>query len=416
MRTLSKIQVIILVLGLIVAIPFASYAAEGKIMIGQTPSTTFPIVIDTPGSYVLTSNLQVSTNFNCIQISADNVTLDLNGFALTGPGTGSGGSGIYVNGYSNITIMNGTVKDFRSSGIYFLSSAKIQLKDLKCTNNGQRGIYVENATVVNCIAEENLTDGIRAYYSTVKDCTSNDNTEDGIDVLSSTVLNCQAYSNTGRGIYSRRSSLTNCTVTFSGDHGIEASDSTLSNCTSYGNNAEAQYGIHLTDSIATGCAANENYYGFYAENSSLNNCIANMNDDWGYRVDKATISNCSATNNGATGFIIDSSSVITNSTANSNGYNGFSPVQYSVITNCTANSNSHYGIRVGSHNRIEGNNVNYNGHTGESGYGIIAESACIQNYVIKNTCSDNYSGNFVQGDFDVMPMTGDNANYSFTSP
>ena len=392
METLSKIQVSIAVLVLILVIPAFSYAADGKIKIGQTPSTIFPIVIDTSGSYILTSNLQVSTTFNCIQIAADNVTLDLNGFALTGPGTGSAGHGIYVNGYNNITIMNGTVRDFMSTGIYFLSSTKIQLKDLKCTNNGQRGIYVENATVANCIAEENGNTGIRAYYSTVRDCTSNDNTEDGIDVLSSTVLNCQAYYNNNRGIYSRRSSLTNCTITFSGDHGIEASDSTITNCTSYGNNNPGSSGINLTNSIATNCTANENSKGFYIMHSTLTNCAAKMNSHCGIEAWYSTITSC---------------------TANMNDYEGFD-IWRTTITNCTAFGNYYIGINAGDNNRIEANNIRGNGLSSEYGFGIYLGAGARDNYVIKNTASDNYSGNFQDDGLDnYMPLTGDNANYGF---
>lgn len=386
MRTLSKIQLSLLALVLTVAIPVVSYAADGKIKIGQTPSTTFPIVISESGSYVLTSNLQVSTNFNCIEISADNVTLDLNGFVLIGPGTGSGGSGIYVNGHNNITIMNGTVRDFRSSGIYFLSSSKIQLKDLKCTNNGQRGIYVENATIINCIAEENGTTGIRAYYSTVKDCTTNDNTEDGIDVLSSTVLNCQAYSNNGRGIYSRRSSITNCTITFSGDHGIEAYDSTLTNCTSYGNNNANADGFDLTDSIATNCTANENFLGFSVTNSTLANCTAN-NNSFGMDVDNSILTHCTASYNGNWGIYV---------------------VNRSVVSNCNANHNDWTGIWVEYSSRIEGNNVRFN-----DDYGIQLAASGGHNYVIKNTASDNGTNFQDNGINNYMPLTGDNRNYSF---
>jgi parallel beta-helix repeat protein len=396
MRKLSRIPLNVLVIMFVLAIPASSYAAEGKIMIGQTPSTTFPIVIDIPGSYVLTSNLQVSTNLNCIQISADNVTLDLNGFALTGPGTGSGGYGIYLSGYKNITVMNGTVRDFMGSGIYFLSSTKIQLKDLKCSNNGQNGIYVGNATVINCIAEENGTDGIRAYYATVKDCAANDNTDDGFNVLSSTVLNVQAYSNDNRGIYSRRSSLTNCTTTFSGDHGIEAYDSTVTNCTSYNNTTEHKNGIYLTDSIATNCTANGSHVGFRITNTTLTNCTANMND---FR-----------------GFNVLSNSTLTNCTANGNYDHGFYIADSSVVTNCTATNNGMHGIWVGRRNRIEGNNVRYNGHLHESGYGIRITSTLSEayNYVIKNTASDNYGGNFYNINPDnYMPLTGDDRNYGF---
>ena len=394
MRTLFKIQLSLLSLVLAVVVPVASYAAEGKIMLGQTPSTTFPIVIDEPGSYVLTSNLTVSTTFNCIEISADNVTLDLNGFALVGPGSGSAGSGIYVNDNNNITVMNGTVRDFMSTGIYFLSSKKNQLKDLKCTNNGQYGIYVENATVVNCIAEENGTDGIRAYYSTVKDCNSNNNSDDGFNVLSSTVLNCQGYYNGNRGIYSRRSTISNCTMTFSGTHGIEAYDSTIIHCTSYesrGLGTELGNGIYVTNSSVTNSTAIENIdHGINAENSTITNCVANDNNF---------------------GIVIRSNSTIANCTANGNNRDGIF-VYDSTVTRCTANNNDGSGIYVHSRSRIEGNNVRSDEQS--QSYGIYLWSIGRDNYVIKNTASDNSEDNFRdEGTNNYMPMTGDNRNYSF---
>jgi len=375
MRTLSKIQVSIVVLVLVVTVPVVSYAVDGKIKIGQTPSTTFPIVIDASGSYVLTSNLQVSTNFNCIQIAADNVTLDLNGFALIGPGTGSAGSGIYVGSNNNITIMNGTVRDFRSSGIYFLSGAKNQLKDLRCINNGQAGIDVEQATVVNCITEDNATNGIKADYSTVRDCTSNNNSDDGIGVVSSTVLNCQIFSNNNRGIYSRHSTITSCTITGNFRDGIEAYDTTITNCTSYGN---VPFGA-------------------------------------GIQVNDSTVTNCVATGNGLSGFKV-TNSTITNCTANANNYYGFNVVSESSVTNCTANNNHYSGIIIGSpgKSRIAGNNLRSNGQSQTSGFGINILLESDNNYVIKNTASDNFDGNFIDdGPNNYMPLTGDNRNYSF---
>src|SRR5262249_37568405 len=44
----------------------------------------FPIVIDTPGSYRLKSNLVV-TGANAIEIRVDDVTIDLNGYTISGP-------------------------------------------------------------------------------------------------------------------------------------------------------------------------------------------------------------------------------------------------------------------------------------------------------------------------------------------
>jgi len=44
-----------------------------------------PVQITQPGSYILTSNLSVNVNTTAILIESDNVTLNLNGFMLSGP-------------------------------------------------------------------------------------------------------------------------------------------------------------------------------------------------------------------------------------------------------------------------------------------------------------------------------------------
>lgn len=71
-------------------------AGNGRIEINQTsvPATGFPISISVPGSYLLTSDIVVSGEDllvpAAITIDADDVTLDLNGFAIrTTPGADS---------------------------------------------------------------------------------------------------------------------------------------------------------------------------------------------------------------------------------------------------------------------------------------------------------------------------------------
>src|SRR5262245_30660355 len=48
----------------------------------------YPGVIGVPGSYVLTGNLTPPPGANGINVLAPDVTLDLNGFAITGAGGG----------------------------------------------------------------------------------------------------------------------------------------------------------------------------------------------------------------------------------------------------------------------------------------------------------------------------------------
>lgn len=93
----------------------------------------YPITISEPGSYILTSNLNSTlTDTNVIEITANNVTLDLNGFAIIGPKSCTGedqtltcnNSAMTAHGVrtdsgsssGNVTVKNGFVKGF-STGI-----------------------------------------------------------------------------------------------------------------------------------------------------------------------------------------------------------------------------------------------------------------------------------------------------------
>jgi hypothetical protein len=64
--------------------------------------------ISQPGSYYVTQNL--STTGTCILVTANDVTIDLNGFILTGDGLN--GNGIEINSVSSVEVRNGTVGGF----------------------------------------------------------------------------------------------------------------------------------------------------------------------------------------------------------------------------------------------------------------------------------------------------------------
>ena len=86
--------------GLTILLAFASaaLAVDGTVLINQSTVTNglpncptsgrFPISICQSGGYRLSGNLTVpDANTTAISIVADNVTLDLNGFAILGPAT-----------------------------------------------------------------------------------------------------------------------------------------------------------------------------------------------------------------------------------------------------------------------------------------------------------------------------------------
>lgn len=117
--------------GLITMLPLApaALAVDGTVLINQSTITNgltgcptgghFPIVICQSGSYRLSGNITVpDANTDAIHINADNVTLDLNGFAVLGPATctlgtaqcSTTGTGIGVTSVNNnIGLSNGAI-------------------------------------------------------------------------------------------------------------------------------------------------------------------------------------------------------------------------------------------------------------------------------------------------------------------
>jgi hypothetical protein len=86
----------IVCLCILAAISSTLYAVDGIVLINQanalagnvTPGDVpgFPVTISQAGSYRLTGNLSVAdVNTTAILITAENVTLDLNGFTISGP-------------------------------------------------------------------------------------------------------------------------------------------------------------------------------------------------------------------------------------------------------------------------------------------------------------------------------------------
>jgi hypothetical protein len=100
----------------------------------------FPIKI-TPGSYRLASDLTVaSPTADAIDITVDNVTLDLNGFSTIGPGTESATGSIGINGSraSGVTVTNGTVTAMARAGVFLGSNARVE--GVRALGNGPNAI------------------------------------------------------------------------------------------------------------------------------------------------------------------------------------------------------------------------------------------------------------------------------------
>ncbi|MCE5336877.1 MAG: hypothetical protein LLG06_20045 [Desulfobacteraceae bacterium] len=89
-------------------IAFVSEAAAAPAVISSCKTIT------AGGSYILSTNLTAtSSTGNCIITAADDITIDLNGFTITGKG--SIGTAVITNGdaYGNLIVKNGTIRKFR---------------------------------------------------------------------------------------------------------------------------------------------------------------------------------------------------------------------------------------------------------------------------------------------------------------
>jgi parallel beta-helix repeat protein len=242
MRIRFKIHSILVAILVLIAIPLSVYAVDGQIKIAQTPSTTFPIVIGAPGSYVLTSNIAVPYGALGINITANDVTLDLNGHILSGPG-----SGILILSNSNVQIQNGTV-DGCGDGIRDVAGSGHRIINMRVVNNTGAGIYlggtinsmVKNCTVggqngypgiytnVNAVITGNTVynngrEGIITDRAIVSGNTVFNNTFDGISAPSSTVTGNNVHGNGRQGIFAPYSVITDNTIDNNGKNGIVGS-------------------------------------------------------------------------------------------------------------------------------------------------------------------------------------------------
>jgi nitrous oxidase accessory protein NosD len=100
--------------------------------------TEFPIthnmVIDTPGMYLLTRDLSAANGETALTIRAGNVTIDLNGHRISGPGANSG-TGILIDGATGVQVRNGYVSDL-GFGVTVANSNSVTIEGLQITGRG----------------------------------------------------------------------------------------------------------------------------------------------------------------------------------------------------------------------------------------------------------------------------------------
>jgi parallel beta-helix repeat protein len=134
--------------------------------------------LDQPGwTYYLNQSIWNATS-SCMNIAANNVTLNCRGYTIDGDDSGVD-YGVYLNGKSNNTIKNCIVTDF-SNGIYLFNSLNTNITNNIVSSNNY-GIYIQSNSN-NIIAKntaKNKVFGTRLYsgsYNTIGNNTVTSNT------------------------------------------------------------------------------------------------------------------------------------------------------------------------------------------------------------------------------------------------
>ncbi len=221
---------------------FYVIAGGGK---AGTQINSVPYTISSPGLYCLAKNLTYTpTTGNAISVTASDVTLDLNGFCLTGPGKASGGNyGITINGgVTNVEIRNGTVKAFGNNGVHTGNGYGIRIIGLRASDNGASGVWLAgfDHLVAGCSLLNNQTFGATIASGQLKGNQVYDNGGQGLNAgPGSTISGNTCQSNVGYGIDAAAgSSVLDNTVADGGSVGINAAGGcTVARNTSRGNNA-----------------------------------------------------------------------------------------------------------------------------------------------------------------------------------
>lgn len=145
-----------------------------------------PVTIAAPGSYYLTSNINVA-GVTAVVITASNVTLDLNGFTIAGNLDNFG----VITGSNtlNIVVRNGTIRNF-AQGLLNAGVTIVSLSNLTITENLRGvgfdsdgiGVFIDGCTIVR-----NQQDGILAIGSmmVITNSTVVGNGFDGIELSGS---------------------------------------------------------------------------------------------------------------------------------------------------------------------------------------------------------------------------------------
>ncbi len=340
MKSVNRKSIFILLavlfsLFIIVAVVNADFYVVAGSRAAGTEIRSLPYTITSSGFYYITKNLTCTTGDQAIRIEASDVTLDLMGFSIIGPGSGASMHGIYMHLVDNVEIRNGTVRSFTADGVQSngtIDHFGMRIMNLRVHHNGQYGIYLDEQNHI------------------VQGCTVSHNSYIGIDPGdSSKVIGNTIFKNGNDGIEAGRG----CTITGNTSYdnasaGITGNVSVFSNNTCFDNDNSGIVSFSYSTVIGNTCYRNGGN-GINAGNGS-------------------TITSNTCSQNTLNGIEADVGSTIIGNTCYDNSDSGIHAQNGSTLTSNTCNNNTEYGIELGL-------------------YCMIHQNTCLGNGVNMSTCA-----------------------------
>jgi len=121
-------------------------------------------VIDMPGEYVLVNDASLRSHGAAILVTASNVTLNLNGRNIVGPG-GRNGAGILIRGVNGVNVFNGFVTN-HAFGVIIENCTNVRLTDLQIRGEGLAVAAPPPETGIMIVQSRNVVIEHNAIYNT----------------------------------------------------------------------------------------------------------------------------------------------------------------------------------------------------------------------------------------------------------
>lgn len=289
------------------------HAIDGVIEINQaralagagTDLPGFPVTIDQPGSYRLTSDLDSPSTG--IEIVVGGVSLDLNGFSVRCDACQPGSRGIDGAAQDRIKVENGAVRDFPGIGLN-LGSYSI-VRELSVSGGGDHGVVVAAASILTDVSSSlNSGTGIQLGDGcTLTSATARGNGIDGVIAANGASLSSvTASSNTGAGIRADRGS-----------------------------------------SIIASAADSNTGVGFVLVGAALSGSASRLNSQQGVTADASSVIGNAISDNLLDGIFASGGSQVAENTVVGNLGDGIETENAAVVRDNSLSANAGFGIRIG---------------------------------------------------------------------